>query len=68
MRPDGMYVWDATWLFMQCGIVRVANAAGVVTRYKRATAVTIQRVATGQTRHSRTHPCRVYTHYIVDNK
>ncbi len=48
MRPDGMYVWDATWLFMQCGIVRVANAAGVVTRYKRATAVTIQRVATGE--------------------
>ncbi len=40
--------------------MRVANAQGVVTHYKRATALPITPVAIGQTRDSRTHPTRDY--------
>ncbi len=40
--------------------MRVANAAGVFTRYKRATALPIQRIFTGITRDCPAHPCRGY--------
>jgi len=63
MREYPIYARNAVQLRIGCGESSVTNAAGVVTRYKRATALPTDAVAAKHTRHSRIHPCRGYRAY-----